>query len=60
MSFRVRVTLLVAVAIAFTVAAASTAVWFVAKHELYDQLDNTLLTQANTGGPFGHGNVLTM
>jgi two-component system, OmpR family, sensor histidine kinase MprB len=59
-SFRVRVTLLVAVAIAFTVAAASTAVWFVAKHELYDQLDNTLLTQANTGGPFGHGNVLTM
>ena len=60
MSFRVRVTLLVAVAIAVTVAAASTVVWFVARHELYDQLDNTLVTQANSGGPFGHGNVLTM
>jgi two-component system sensor histidine kinase MprB len=59
-SFRARVTLLVAVAIAVTVAAASTAVWFVAKHELYDQLDSTLRTQASTGGPFGHGNILTM
>jgi two-component system sensor histidine kinase MprB len=59
-SFRARVTLLVAVAIALTVAAASTAVWFVAKHELYDQLDSTLRTQASTGGPFGHGNILTM
>jgi two-component system sensor histidine kinase MprB len=59
-SFRARVTLLVAIAIGVTVAAASAAVWFVAKHELYDQLDSTLVTQANTGGPFGHGNVLTM
>ena len=60
MSFRVRITLLVAIAIALTVAATSTVVWFVARHELYDQLDNTLVTQANSGGPFGHGNVLTM
>jgi two-component system, OmpR family, sensor histidine kinase MprB len=59
-SFRARITLLVAIAIGVTVAAASAAVWFVAKHELYDQLDSTLYTQANTGGPFGHGNVLTM
>jgi two-component system sensor histidine kinase MprB len=59
-SFRARVTLLVAVAIALTVAAASTAVWFVAKHELYDQLDSTLGTQAASGGPFGHGSVLTI
>jgi two-component system, OmpR family, sensor histidine kinase MprB len=59
-SFRARVTLLVAVAIGVTVAAASAAVWVVAKHELYDQLDSTLATQANTGGPFGHGSVLTM
>jgi two-component system sensor histidine kinase MprB len=60
MSFRQRVTLLVALAIAVTVAAASAAVWVVAKHELYDQLDQTLSIQALTGGPFGHGNVLTM
>jgi two-component system sensor histidine kinase MprB len=59
-SFRVRVTLLVAVAIAFTVAAASTAVWFVAKHELYDQLDSTLYTQSLSSGPFGHGSILTI
>jgi two-component system, OmpR family, sensor histidine kinase MprB len=58
-SFRARVTVLVAAAIAVTVAAASTVVWFVARHELYDQLDSTLYTQANTGGPFGH-NVLTI
>jgi two-component system, OmpR family, sensor histidine kinase MprB len=54
-SFRVRVTLLVAVAIAVTVAAASATVWFVARHELYKQLDSTLRTQAieGTGSPFG-------
>ena len=59
MSFRQRVTLLVAVAIAVTVAAASGVVWFVSKHELYKQLDQTLLVQAqNGGGPFG-GNTYT-
>jgi two-component system sensor histidine kinase MprB len=60
-SFRVRVTLLVAVAIAFTVAAASAAVWFVARHELYDQLDKTVVVQAQQGpgGFFGHGRTNT-
>ena len=60
MSFRVRVTLLVAIAIAFTVAAVSVGVWFVAKHELYDQLDSSLRAQAitsATGGPFGGGGL---
>ncbi|HST15662.1 MAG TPA: HAMP domain-containing sensor histidine kinase [Gaiellaceae bacterium] len=60
MSFRLRVTLLVAIAIAFTVAAASTAVWFVAKHELYDQLDSTLGILAAQGGPFGGGGRYTV
>jgi two-component system sensor histidine kinase MprB len=45
-SFRVRLTLLVAIAIAATVAAASAAVWLVAKHELLTQFDKTLLSQA--------------
>jgi two-component system sensor histidine kinase MprB len=60
-SFRVRITLLVAVAIAFTVAAASAAVWFVAKHELYDQLDKTVVAQARQGpsGFFDHGRTNT-
>jgi two-component system, OmpR family, sensor histidine kinase MprB len=60
-SFRVRVTLLVAVAIAFTVAAASTAVWFVARHELFEQLDKTVYAQAQQGptGFFGHGRTNT-
>jgi two-component system, OmpR family, sensor histidine kinase MprB len=54
MSFRQRITLLVALAIAATVAGASVAVYFVAKHELYSQLDQTLAAQAqNSGGPFG-------
>jgi two-component system sensor histidine kinase MprB len=54
-SFRARVTVLVAIAIAFTVAAASGAVWFVARHELYKQLDSTLQSQAFEGAnsPFG-------
>jgi two-component system sensor histidine kinase MprB len=54
MSFRQRVTLLVALAIAATVAGASIAVWVVAKHELYGQLDQTLAAQAqSSSGPFG-------
>jgi two-component system, OmpR family, sensor histidine kinase MprB len=59
MSFRQRITLLTAIAIAVTVAGASAAVWLVAKHELYQQLDQTLYTQAqNSSGPFG-GSRLT-
>jgi two-component system, OmpR family, sensor histidine kinase MprB len=58
-SFRQRVTLLTAAAIAVTVTAVSVAVWFVAKHELYAQLDSSLRTQAAVGaagsGPYGHG-----
>jgi two-component system, OmpR family, sensor histidine kinase MprB len=44
-SFRARVTLLVAVAIGVTVAAASFAVWVTARHELLRQVDRTLLQQ---------------
>jgi two-component system sensor histidine kinase MprB len=48
---------LTALAIAVTVAGISVAVWLVAKHELYAQLDQTLLVQASGGdrGPFGGG-----
>ena len=53
MSFRARVTLLTAVAIAVTVTAASLSVWVIAKHELISQVDQTLYTQANAPGPFG-------
>ena len=63
MSFRARIALLTAVAIAVTVAGASIAVWVVAKHELFSQLDSALFFQANTsgrGGPFGGGNNLTL
>ena len=53
MSFRQRITLLVALAIAATVAGASVAVWLIAKHELYSQLGQTLAVQAqNQSGPF--------
>ena len=47
--------LFTALAIAVTVAGASVAVWVVAKHELYSQLDRTLAVQAQGGGrvPFG-------
>ena len=55
MSFRQRIALLTAVAIAVTVAAASAAVWVIAKHELFGQLDSTLYQQANQGGPWGGG-----
>jgi two-component system sensor histidine kinase MprB len=51
-SFRVRVTLLVAVAIALTVSAASIAVWETAKHELVSQVDANLRHQH---GPFALG-----
>lgn len=57
MSFRKRLMLLTAAAIAVTVAGASIAVWVVAKHELYAQLDQTLVVQAAGGGHgyFGGG-----
>ena len=50
MSFRARVTLLVAVAIALTVSAASVAVWATAKHELSSQVDRTLLAPGSHAG----------
>jgi len=53
MSFRARVTLLTAVAIAATVTAGSLATCVIAKHELISQVDQTLDAQANTPGPFG-------
>ena len=62
MSFRVRLTLLVALAIAATVTAASVAVWVIAKHELFAQLDKTLVVQASGSdhSPFGGGNNWTL
>ncbi len=63
MSFRQRLMLLTALAIAVTVAGTSVAVWIVAKHELYAQLDQTLAVQAQGSdhGPFGGGgNNLTV
>lgn len=62
MSFRVRLTLYTAAAIAVTVTAASVAVWVIAKHELYAQLDKTLVVQASGSdrGPFGGGNNWTL
>jgi two-component system sensor histidine kinase MprB len=62
-SFRLKLTLMTAVAIAVTVAATSAAVWVVAKHQLLTQVDQTLQQRANTiarssdhgPGPFGQG-----
>ncbi len=55
MSFRQRVTVLVAAAIAVTVAATSFAVWMVSKHELLQQVDQSL---AQPGGRFAPLTVL--
>ena len=59
-SFRAKLMLLTATAIAVTVACASFAVWQVAKHQLFSQVDRQLRTQAveaasshTPGGPFG-------
>jgi two-component system sensor histidine kinase MprB len=61
-TFRARLTLYVAAAIAVTVAAASLALWVVAKHELLTQFDRTLYQQA-TGehgpAPFGRNTFTT-
>jgi two-component system sensor histidine kinase MprB len=60
-SFRQRVTLLVALAIAVMVAAMSATVWVVARHELYNQLDQTLVTQVQGGtGVFGSNLTLVI
>jgi two-component system sensor histidine kinase MprB len=62
MSFRARLTLYVAAAIAVTVAGASIALWVVAKHELLTQFDRALVQQVNGGrglGPFGHNALVT-
>ncbi|MFL5953916.1 MAG: sensor histidine kinase [Gaiellaceae bacterium] len=53
MSFRQRLTLYVAAAIALTVATTSVAVWIVAKHELRSQIDASLITNVNA--PHAHG-----
>jgi two-component system sensor histidine kinase MprB len=55
-SFRKRLMLFTAIAIAVTVAAASGAVWVVAKHELFAQVDNTMRTQASLALATGHDN----
>jgi len=60
LSFRARIALLTALAIAVTVAGASFAVWVVAKHELFSQLDSTLITQATSGGHGPFENNLTL
>src|SRR5437870_2568718 len=62
MSFRARLTLYTAAAIAVTVAAASVAVWVVAKHELLTQFDRALIQQATEGhgpSPFDHTTITT-
>ena len=48
LSFRLRVTLLTAVAIAITVSATSATVWVISKHELYKQLDQSLSSSRPT------------
>jgi two-component system sensor histidine kinase MprB len=59
MSFRLRLMLFTALAIAVTVTGASVALWIVAKHELFAQVDSSLETQAVLAlqggheGPFG-------
>jgi two-component system, OmpR family, sensor histidine kinase MprB len=61
LSFRQRLTLYTAAAIAVTVTAASAAVWLIAKHQLYAQLDQSIAVQAaGQGGPFGGGSSLTV
>ncbi|HEY5295347.1 MAG TPA: HAMP domain-containing protein, partial [Gaiellaceae bacterium] len=59
MSFRIRLMVFTAVAIAVTVAGASAALWIVASHQLRKQVDVSLQTQATLAtttrgvGPFG-------
>lgn len=51
MSFRVRLTLYAAAAIAVAVTASSAALWIVARHELLGQVDSALVAQARDGHP---------
>jgi len=51
MSFRLRLTLYAAGAIAVAVTASSAALWIVARHELLGQVDSALVTQAHDGHP---------
>jgi two-component system sensor histidine kinase MprB len=51
MSFRLRLTLFAAAAIAVAVTASSAALWIVARHELLGQVDSALVTQARDGHP---------
>ena len=59
MSFRARLTLVAAAAVALAVLAASGVVWFVVKDTLYNQVDNRLKTRAEEitagAGPGGFG-----
>ena len=57
MSFRQRLTLFTAVAIAVTVAGTSLAVWIVSTHQLRAQLDTSLETQAQLVAQGGHGGL---
>ena len=59
MSFRQRLTVLTAVAIAVTVAAASLSVWLIARHQLQSQVDAQLRVQAAQAahGPGGFGPI---
>ena len=51
MSFRLRLTLYAAAAIAVAVTASSAALWIVARHELLGQVDSALVTQAHDAHP---------
>ena len=55
MSFRARLTLLAAVAIAVIVAGASLAVWAVASHQLRSQVDSRALVDETEAAPRSHG-----
>jgi two-component system sensor histidine kinase MprB len=64
MSFRLKLTVLTAAAIAVTVAGASVAVWVIAKHQLLGQVDRDLQSQAiqalssHGPGPLGQINYV--
>jgi two-component system, OmpR family, sensor histidine kinase MprB len=59
MSFRARLALVAAAAVAFAVVVASAVVWLVVRNQLYRQLDNGLRTRAAeiAGGPPPHSEV---
>ena len=59
MSFRQRLMLFTAGAIAVTVTASSVALWIVARHELLGQVDSALIAQARDGHPSPFSRTLT-